>query len=71
MRIQEYFVHLVNGDHIKVGENYDLPFEKKLVGKYIAAKPDDTLTIGDDVMGFFYIPKSNILFIATGERICR
>lgn len=71
MRIQEYFVHLVNGDHIKIGENYDIPFEKKIVGKYIAAKSDDTLTIGDEIMGYFYIPKSNILFIATGELITR
>ena len=23
MRIQEYFIHLVNGDHIKIGEHYD------------------------------------------------
>ena len=46
MRIQEYFIHLVNGDHIKIGEHYDIPCEKKLVRKFISAKPEDTLTIG-------------------------
>lgn len=63
MRIQEYFIHLVNGDHIKIGEDYDIPYEKKLVRKFISAKPEDTLTIGDEIMGYFYVPKCNILFI--------
>ena len=68
---EEYFIHLVNGDHIKIGEDYDIPYEKKLVRKFISAKPKDTLTIGDEIMGYFYIPKCNILFIASGELICR
>ena len=71
MRIQEYFIHLVNGDHIKIGEHYDIPYEKKLVRKFISAKPEDTITIGDEIMGYFYVPKCNILFIASGELICR
>ncbi len=71
MRIQEYFVNLVNGDHIKIGESKDIPSEKKLVRKFVSAKPEDTLIIGDEIMGYYYIPKSNILFVATGELICR
>jgi hypothetical protein len=55
----------------KIGEHYDIPYEKKLVRKFISAKPEDTLTIGDEIMGYFYVPKCNILFIASGELICR
>ena len=71
MRIQEYFIHLVNGDHIRIGEEYDLPQEKSIVGRFMTANQEDTLVIGDEIMGFFYVPKCNILFIASGELICR
>ena len=71
MSIQKYFIHLVNGDHIRIGESYDIPTEKGIVSKFMAAKPDDTLIIGDEIMGFFYVPKCNILFIATGDVIAR
>ena len=56
---------------MKIGEHYDIPYEKKLVRKFISAKPEDTLMIGDEIMGYFYVPKCNILFIASGELICR
>ena len=71
MKIQEYYVHLVNGDHIHIGEDYYLPREKSVVGKFMTAKPDDTLIIGDEIMGFFYVPKCNILFIASGDVISK
>lgn len=71
MSVQEYFIHLVNGDHIRIGEEYDLPMDKSVVGKYLAADREDTLIIGDEVMGFFYVPKCNILFIASGEVVTR
>ena len=71
MRIQEYFIHLVNGDHIRIGEKYDLPLEKGIVSRFMTANREDTLVIGDEIMGYFYVPKCNILFIATGDMICR
>ncbi len=71
MRIQEYFIHLVNGDHIRIGEEYDISQEKSIVGRFMNANPEDTLVIGDEIMGFFYVPKCNILFIASGDVISR
>ena len=35
------------------------------------ANHEDTLVIGDEIMGFFYVPKCNILFIASGDVISR
>lgn len=71
MRIQEYFIHLDNGDHIRIGEEYDLPQEKSIVGRFMTANQEDTLVIGDEIMGFFYVPKCNILFVASGDVISR
>lgn len=71
MRIQEYFIHLVNGDHIRIGEDCNLPMDQSVVGKFLAADREDTLIIGDEIMGFFYVPKCNILFIASGEIVTR
>lgn len=71
MRIQEYFIHLVNGDHIRIGEEYDISQVKSIVGRFMNANQEDTLVIGDEIMGFFYVPKCNILFIASGDVISR
>ena len=60
---QIYRIHLLNGEVIEASEEYDLPVEKGLVGKF--QKADDNKVFA--VSGVFYIPKRSILFIATGE----
>lgn len=67
MRIQEYSIHLVNGEHFNVKEDYYLPRERSVVGKFMTSKADDTLVIGDETSGYFYIPKCNIMYITAGE----
>ena len=64
---QIYRIHLLNGEVIEASEEYDLPAEKGLVGKFQKADDNKIFEIGDAVSGVFYIPKRSILFIATGE----
>ena len=64
---QIYRIHLRNGEVIEASEEYDLPVEKGLVGKFQKADDNKIFEIGDAVSGVFYIPKRSILFIATGE----
>ena len=64
---QIYRIHLLNGEVIEASEEYDLPVEKGLVGKFQKADDNKIFEIGDAVSGVFYIPKRSILFIATGE----
>ena len=64
---QIYRIHLLNGEVIEASEEYDLPAEKGLVGKFQKADDNKIFEIGDAVSGVIYIPKRSILFIATGE----
>ena len=67
MCYQMYVLHLLDGSVIEVSEDYDLPTEKGLLGRYQAAAPDDILEFGDPVNGFAYVPKSSIVYISTGD----
>ena len=64
---QIYRIHLLNGEVIEASEEYDLPVEKGLVGKFQKADDNKIFEIGDAVFGLLYVPKRSILFIATGE----
>lgn len=64
---QIYRIHLLNGEVIEASEEYDLPVEKGLVGKFQKADDNKIFEIGDAVSGLLYVPKRSILFIATGE----
>lgn len=59
---QIYRIHLLNGEVIEASEEYDLPVEKGLVGKFQKADDNKVFEIGDAVSGVFYIPKRSILF---------
>ena len=59
---QIYRIHLLNGEVIEASEEYDLPVEKGLVGKFQKADDNKVFEIGDAVSGLLYV-----LFIATGE----
>ena len=68
MEVQEYFIHLIGGERICICEEILLPHHKRLVSRFAEAKDDQTLTLGDDVMGFYYVPKRNVLYIESGAK---
>ena len=68
MEVQEYFIHLIGGERICICEEIHLPHYKRLVSRFAEAKDDQTLTLGDDVMGFYYVPKRNVLYIESGAK---
>lgn len=65
MHIRDYCIHLLNGEKIVLPGECNVPVERTIPGKFKAAQPDDVITFGDPDIGFFYIPKKNILFIRT------
>ena len=67
MCYQMYHLYLLDGSVIEVSEDYDLPTEKGLIGRYRTAEPNEILEFGDPIMGFVYIPKSSIVFISSGD----
>ena len=71
MSYQIYMLHLIDGSTIQMVEDYDLPAEKGIVGKFSKAAPDEIFTVGDRLLGFAYIPKSSIDCLETGEVIVR
>ncbi len=71
MSYQIYVLHLIDGTAIQMMEDYDLPAEKGIVGRFSKAAPDEILTVGDPILGFSYIPKSSIVYLETGDVIAR
>lgn len=57
---QIYRIHLLNGEVIEASEEYGLPVEKGLVGKFQKADDNKIFEIGDAVSGVFYLLPSNI-----------
>ena len=70
-RYQIYVLHLTDGSAVQMVEDYDLPVEKGIVGRFTKAAPDEILTVGDPLLGFAYIPKSSIVYLETGDVIVR
>ncbi len=71
MSYQMYMLHLIDGSTIQMVEDYDLPAEKGIVGKFSKAAPDEIFTVGDPLLGFAYIPKRSIVYLETGDVIVR
>lgn len=69
MAYQEYKLHLTNGHTIHVVEEYDLPFEEGIVMRFKKAKSNDFIDVNDTLLGNFYIPARNIVYISTGDVI--
>ena len=67
MCYQMYLLHLLDGSVIEVSEDYDLPMEKGLIGKFQTAESNEILGFGDPIVGFAYVPKSSIVYISTGD----
>ena len=66
MSVQLYNVHLVNGDVLQVGEDYDLQGPKTIVNRFCKAEDNDVLEF-DTLFTSFYVPRKSILFIATSD----
>ncbi len=66
MCYQIYHLHLLDGSVVEVSEDYDLPADDGLVGKFQTAEPNEIFEIGDQLTGFSYIPRSSIVYISTG-----
>ena len=66
MSVQLYNVHLVNGDVLQVGEDYDLQGPKTIVNRFCKAEDNDVL-VCDTLFTSFYVPRKNIVFIATAD----
>ncbi len=63
MYAQDYCIHLINGEQIMLPEECNIPETRTIPVKFKEAQPDDVITYGDPDIGYFYIPKRNILFI--------
>jgi len=63
---QEYFIHMNNGDVLRMIESYDLEWEKGIIYAFEESQKDFLyINVGlDDVA---YVPKKNICFITTGN----
>ena len=67
MVYQMYVIHLLNGEKIRILEDYDLPVEEGLIGEFEKA-PDDKLMVFGDMAGEInYVPKKNIVSISTSD----
>ena len=67
MILQDYLIHMVNGDVIPVSEPYDLNGARTLIARYGKAKPDTMFCTGDRITGFAYFPARSIAYISTGD----
>ncbi len=65
--IQEYLIHMTNGDTIVVAEPYELKGPDTLIAKYKKAQPETMFCVGDAYTGFSYFPVRNIVYISTGR----
>jgi len=63
--IQDYHIHLTDGTIIETSEEYYKPVHQRLIARYTSTEPDSLITVGDQIMGFTYIPKRNIFYINT------
>ncbi len=68
--LQSYKIHLVNGEVIDFFEDYDIPYEDGICGRFEKADEKDVLSFGDLFVGF-YVPKRSILYITAGDVIDR
>jgi hypothetical protein len=68
MSIQLYNIHLINGEVLQVGEDYHLKGPKTIVNRFTKATDDEILDF-ESAFTSMYVPRKNILFIATADVI--
>lgn len=65
MYVQEYLIHMNNGDTIVSTEPYEMDGEKALISMYENAKPEDMLCIGNSMTSYHYFRAKDIAYIST------
>jgi len=63
---QTYKIHLINGEVLEFWEDYDIPAEKGICGKFEKSDEKDVLCFGNSAVDY-YVPKRSILFITAGD----
>lgn len=62
---QKYKIHLINGEVMDHMEEYYMPEdEMDLIEWFESAGDDEILAIGDRLLGYTYIPRRSIAYIA-------
>ena len=69
MIVQEYVLHLINGDCIIASEPYELEGPKTILSRFVASRtnPNMMIHINDLIAGSAYIPWSSVAYIHTGN----
>lgn len=67
MLIQEYLIHLTNGNVLVASEPYALKGPQSLISRFENAKPESMFCVGDALTGFSYFPARSIVYINTGD----
>lgn len=69
MIVQEYVLHLANGDTIVASEPYELEGPKTILSRFVASRtrPNMWISIKDMICGTAYIPWSSVVYIHTGR----
>ena len=66
MTVQLYNIHLINGEVLQVGEDYDLHGSQTIVNRFYKAGDNDILEFQTPITSM-YVPRKHILFIATAD----
>lgn len=64
--VQVYILHLLDGNTVKVKEEYDLPWEKGFIHLFEQAEESRIFIVNND-LNIIYIPKRSIVSISTGN----
>ena len=69
MVIQEYILHLINGEKVVATEDFDYEGEDTIVNQFAASIKDPTkcVRVGDFISGFEYVPWKNVVYVSTGD----
>ena len=64
--VQMYNLHLINGDVIPVPEDFDLTGKKTLLYWFSHEDVNEILKVGNQFLGFCYVPKKTWCISAPG-----
>lgn len=64
--VQEYVLHLINGEKIIASEDYDS--DNTTIPEMILKADDNKIfMIGDPIIGYAYVPKKSVVYITQGD----
>ena len=67
MYVQEYLIHIVNGDVIPVTEACNREEGETLLERFEKAKPYTLFCAGDAISGYAVVPARSIAYITVGD----